>query len=133
MAAMSPGPRGRHEHLANASRSLLAAVIVLVGWTHGVLYVEGASMSPALSPGDIIVYRRMGVRLAQRDLVVFEHDGTLVVHRVAGLLRGGRLRTRGDANATLDPLPVDRANVRGEVVFVVPSGKAATGLARLAR
>lgn len=123
----------RHRRVARWSKVLLAAVIVIVGWTHGVLYVEGASMEPALSPGDIIVYRRIGVQLARRDMVVFEHRETLVVHRVAGVLRGGRLRTRGDANETFDAVPVELHDVQGEVVLVLPSGKLAVRLARFFR
>lgn len=90
-------------------------------------------MEPALSPGDVIVYRRIGAHIEQREMVVFEHRGTLVVHRVAGALRGGSLRTRGDANTTLDPAPVESDDVRGEVVLVLPSGKLAVRLARLFR
>lgn len=93
------------------------------------VYVEGASMEPALWAGDLIVYRRVGMVPDRGDLIVFEHGGTLVVHRVAGLLRDGSVRTRGDANDTLDASPVDKEDLRGEVLLVVPAGRLATGLA----
>lgn len=112
-----------------AAGMLLALVLVACGWTHGVLYVEGGSMEPALSAGDVLVYRRHGIRLERGDLVLFEHRGALVVHRVAGTLRGGRLRTRGDANDSLDVTPVEPGAVRGEVVLVVPSGALAERVA----
>lgn len=86
-------------------------------------------MMPALAPGDLIVYRRAGLDLKRGDLVVFEHGGGLVVHRVAGLLRGGALRTRGDANESLDATPVTAEDIRGQVLLVVPAGTAVQRLA----
>jgi len=106
-------------------------VIVTVGWTHGVLYVEGGSMEPALSAGDLIVYRRVGATPDRGDMVVFEHDGQLVIHRVAGLLRGGALRTRGDANNAVDRDAVEATLVRGEVVAHLPAGRWSRRLAGL--
>lgn len=86
-------------------------------------------MEPALHAGDVIVYRRTGAVLAQGDLVVFEHRDSLVVHRVAGVLRGGALRTRGDANDVVDAEPVPASAVRGEVAFTIPAGTLMASLA----
>lgn len=119
----------RHEWLRKSAELLLAALLVAVGWTHGALFVEGGSMEPALFPGDLIVYRRVGIVPDTGDLIVFEHRGVLVVHRVAGLLREGALKTRGDANTSLDADPVAGTSVRGEVIVVVPAGRVAHGLA----
>lgn len=110
---------------------MLALVVVLAGWTHGVLYVEGGSMEPALSAGDLIVYRRLGAVPRRGDLVVFSHGGELVVHRVAGVLRDGALRTRGDANESVDHDRVGAGAVRGVVTFAVPSGRWVSDLAAL--
>lgn len=100
-----------------------------MGLNHGILYVEGSSMEPTLVAGDLIVYRRPGGAWQRGDLVVFEHRGTLVVHRVAGLLHAGSLRTRGDANGSLDAAPVGPDEVRGKVLAVVPAGRVAAWLA----
>ncbi|MRR11615.1 signal peptidase I, partial [bacterium] len=94
-------PTERHGWARSLSELLLAGVLVALGWTHGFVYVEGASMEPALSPGDLALYRRTAPDLRRGDLVLFEHEGGLVVHRVAGVQRNGALRTRGDANTTL--------------------------------
>ena len=119
---------GRHAWLRVTAESLLAVVLVAGGWTHGVVFVEGGSMRPALHPGDVLLYRRIGATPAAGDLVVFDHAGALVVHRVAGVLRGGGLRTRGDANRAPDAEPVKADDVRGEVVLVVPAGRLAAGV-----
>lgn len=131
MSMPSKRAETRHGWLRKVAEALAALTLVALGWTHGVLFVEGGSMEPALSPGDLIVYRRVGAALEPGELVVFEHGGALVVHRVAGLMRDGSLRTRGDANASLDATPVSGDDVRGEVLAVVPSGKAAKRLAGL--
>lgn len=88
-------------------------------------------MAPALMPGDVIVYRRHAPQFERGDLVMFEHNGGLVVHRVAGIQRDGSLRTRGDANERVDAAPVQRDSVRGCVVLVLPTGRAAARLAGL--
>ena len=116
--------------LRSVAEALLALTLVALGWTHGVLYVEGGSMEPALHAGDLIVYRRTGAVPVPGDLVVFEHRGTLVVHRVAGVLRDGALRTRGDANDVVDAEPVLASAVRGEVAFTFPVGRLVASLAQ---
>jgi len=106
----------------------LAVVALVLAWSHGMLYVEGGSMRPALYPGDLIVYTRVAAEPREGDLTVFAHDGDLVVHRVVGVEPDGSLRMRGDANVAADVEPVDRNDVRGVVVAVVPAGKVACSL-----
>jgi signal peptidase I len=114
-----------------AAEALLAVVLVAIACTHGVLFVEGGSMEPALVAGDLILYRRVQVSGDRGDLVVFRHGGTLVVHRVAGVLGDGSIRTAGDANDTLNAEPVETDDVCGEVVAVVPAGRISLRLAGL--
>ncbi|MDY0341767.1 MAG: signal peptidase I [Coriobacteriia bacterium] len=108
--------------LRRLTGTFLAIVVVVLGWSHGVLYVEGGSMEPALYPGDLIVYRRIGHEPLRGDLVVFRHDGSLVVHRVVRVYEDGSLTMRGDANTSSDASPVDGDDVRGTVLAVVPMG-----------
>jgi signal peptidase len=114
--------------LRRIAGAVLALVALVLAWSHGMLYVEGGSMRPALYPGDLIVYTRVAVEPQQGDLTVFAHDGDLVVHRVVGVEPDGSLRMRGDANAAADVEPVDRNDVRGVVVAVVPAGRVACSL-----
>lgn len=78
----------------------------------------------------MIVYRRYGPVAQIGDLVVYERDDALVVHRVAGRQADGSLRTRGDANDAPDAGPVTPDAVRGVVAVIVPLGKALTVLER---
>lgn len=119
----------RYRWVRRLAEPLAALVIVALGFTHGFVYVEGGSMEPALFPGDVVVYRRNAPHPVRGELVLFEHDGGLVVHRVAGIDREGDLRTCGDANDSLDAEPVTPEDVRGIVVVVVPTGRM---MARLA-
>lgn len=122
----------RHAWLRVGAEILLAAVLLVIACTHGVVFVEGGSMEPTLCAGDLIVYRRVQITSDRGDLVIFRHGGTLVVHRVAATLRDGSLRTAGDANECLDAEPVQGDDVCGEVVAVVPAGRLAVRLARSA-
>lgn len=115
--------------LRRLAGAALAGVLVACAWCYGVVFVEGSSMAPAVRAGDVLVYRKVAVAPAARDLVVFEHGDSLVVHRVVAVLRGGRLSTKGDANRSLDPMPVESDAVRGEVVLVLPTGALAAWLA----
>lgn len=119
----------RYRWLRRLVEPLLALTMIALGLTHGFVYVEGRSMEPALSPGDIVVYRRSAQHPARGEMVLFEHGGGLVVHRVAGVERHGDVRTRGDANSSLDAEAVAIDDIRGTVVVVVPTGRVIEGLA----
>jgi signal peptidase I len=89
-------------------------------------------MRPALAAGDVIVYRR-GVAPSVGELAVFEHDGSLVVHRMTAQYKDGSIATRGDANHFGDRSPVPPEAVRGTVVLAVPAGRLVANLADVRR
>src|SRR5574340_575126 len=131
MSMPSKRTEGAYRWLRRVAGCVLALLLIGIGGTHGVLYVEGRSMEPTLYPGDAIVYSRMPSTPQQGDLVVFEHGDILVAHRVAGLMRDGSLRTRGDANESLDASPVDSTDVRGTIVAILPVGRLMAKVAAL--
>jgi signal peptidase len=98
---------------------------------NGAAVIVGGSMEPALSAGDVVVYRR-GPAIAQGELIAFSSRSwpRTVVHRAVGILPDGSIRTRGDANPIDDLTPVPREAVRGRVIVVVPAGSAASAVAR---
>jgi signal peptidase I len=85
--------------------------------------VLGASMFPWIRSGDLVFVRRFAFEQASRgDVVLFERDARLFVHRV---LRGGtngdraaeNLVTKGDALDSED-VPVSRAEFLGRVIRI---------------
>ncbi|MDO8916193.1 MAG: S24/S26 family peptidase [Coriobacteriia bacterium] len=107
--------------------AVAAAVLALAAWAvprFGIVFVGGWSMSPALIPGDLVVYRR-AAEATEGDVVLVARPGEApFLHRVATVRLDGRLRTQGDANDAADAEPASPADVAGITVAVVPSGRA---------
>jgi signal peptidase I len=84
--------------------------------------VTGASMMPAIWPGDVIKVRRCDAgELEPGQIMLYRRDGRLVAHRIIRA-DGDELTTRGDSLSDEDP-PVRRADVMGKVVSLVHSGR----------
>lgn len=97
------------------------------GW-HPSVVLTG-SMSPALSPGDVVLVDpssrviRPGTVVAVKDASVSSGQ---VVHRVSAIEPTGQVVTKGDANLTQDSTPRERSDVVGMGRLVVPGvGRAA--------
>jgi signal peptidase len=104
--------------------------------------IQSFSMKPTLDRGDIIITRPASIDDAKAgDIIVFE-EGTqqklLVAHRVYNVLpvttnitntttgevttgHTTLLRTKGDANASVDAQVVDASTFKGEVLLTIPS------------
>lgn len=85
------------------------------------------SMTPALAPGALIGVKPVEIdAVVPGDVVTFQirsGDPTVATHRVVGLVAGtnGRmLITQGDANDTIDALPVQAEQLVGVVRYAVP-------------
>jgi hypothetical protein len=85
---------------------------------YGFSVVLSESMEPALSVDDIVVVRKTR-EVAVGDIVVYERDGGLIVHRVVSV-DGDTLITQGDANDVADK-PIDISAVKGKMVRSVPA------------
>jgi signal peptidase I len=85
------------------------------------MLVSGASMVPALRPGDLITVESASAgEISPGEIVVFELSGRLVVHRVVaktGNLREPLLATRGDRTRREDPL-VSSVKIFGRVTQI---------------
>ena len=84
---------------------------------YGAAVVLSGSMEPEFSVDDLIVVKKTD-DFEERDIVVFQSNGSLVVHRVIQI-DGDTVTTQGDANNTPDE-PIERKNVKGVVLFHVP-------------
>lgn len=107
-----------------------AAGLVLVLSRFGVVYLGGWSMAPSYVPGDLMLYRKPPCRPTQGDAVlVAASDSTRpFIHRVVGVEADGCLRTRGDANVSVDVGRAFPEDVAGVVIGAVPSGRATHAL-----
>jgi signal peptidase len=125
------GPRP--VRIALAAAALLIAA--LLARSFGAVYVEGGSMEPTLTPGDLVVYRRAPVTATEGDVVLIAREGwpSGVLHRVVATLEDGTYTTRGDANPIPDRDPVRPAAVLGRAVLAVPSGRALRALVAASR
>ena len=92
------------------------------------LPVEGASMFPAIRPGDVLeVERQRAADILPGEVVLFERDGRFLAHRVveklgwpasAGEQDRTVLVTRGDRLRQTDP-PVGSEEVLGRITGVL--------------
>lgn len=87
------------------------------------LKVTGASMIPALWPGDVITVKPDAAESQPGQVVLYRRGGKLVAHRVVRA-ENGLIVTRGDAISQNDPL-IRGADIVGRVVAVVRNGRPA--------
>jgi len=117
VVSLRPYPR---PSLLAAGAVVLAAAVALIRPV-GRVEVAGASMRPALEPGDrLLVVRRRAYRPGSVVAVADPRDGRLLVKRVTAVEPDGRLVVAGDdPDASTDSRtfgPVARALVRGQAV-----------------
>ena len=84
----------------------------------GAAVVISGSMEPSLSVGDLIIVRE-AEEYSLHEIVVFETEGSLVVHEIVRF-EDGMVITRGSANNTDDP-PIPPESIRGKVVATIPA------------
>ncbi len=106
---------GFNVYLANAN-SLVGNKLPMP-FGYGAAVVLSDSMKPELSKGDLILVSEKD-SYAKRDVVVYQENGMLVVHRIIKI-DGESVTTKGDANNAEDA-PIKVKDIKGEVIFHVP-------------
>lgn len=106
---------GINIYLANAGRLLGNTLPMPFGY--GAAVVLSGSMEPTFSRGDLILVKQTD-SFSVGDIVVYQTEGILVVHRVIEL-DGDTIITQGDANSTSDPV-FEKSAVKGTVIGWVP-------------
>ena len=84
---------------------------------YGAAVVMSGSMEPALKVDDLTIVKKTN-DLDVGDVVVYEADGFLIVHRIMEI-SGETVVTKGDANNAKDP-PVHVSQIKGVVVRRLP-------------
>ena len=98
---------------------------------HGILRLRvfGASMLPALWPGDCVVIHPVGTQDIEPGTIVLAHSGgRFVLHRVVEVDLSGLntlVHTRGDSRSQCDE-PIQACNVLGELHAVIRGGRRIT-------
>jgi signal peptidase I len=92
---------------------------------YGLYAVRSASMAPAIGVGDLVVAQQVDPAVIRPGDVITlaARTGTTVTHRVVVVtsnVDGPAFTTRGDANASPDPVTTLAAQVRGRVAWEIP-------------
>ena len=92
---------------------------------YGLYAVRSASMAPALGVGDLVVAQDVDPTAIQPGDVITAstRTGSTITHRVVAVASNGdgpAFTTRGDANASPDPVATPAAQVRGRVAWDIP-------------
>jgi signal peptidase len=103
-----------------------AAAIAGIAWHEGyrIYVVHTGSMTPSLNPGDAVLDRPASTSVRRGEVVTFGvHSGpdSVVTHRVASVSDGG-IKTKGDANRSVDPWTVQLSDVVGSKLLTLPYG-----------
>ena len=96
---------------------LLAAAVWLPGVFHmKACVVKSSSMEPAIKAGSVIYVSQYEAdeKISPGDIVSFQAGNVMVTHRVVSM------KTKGDANAVCDAMPVSQEELYGKVRFQIP-------------
>jgi signal peptidase I len=86
------------------------------------LRVTGASMLPAIWPGDILCVRRCSVfDLQPGRILLYRRHGKLIAHRIVSI-QGDIVTTQGDSIGHNDT-PITESDFVGQVISVVRRGR----------
>lgn len=106
--------------LAAAIAGLLLLAILPLALGYRSSAVLSGSMSPAISPGDVVVSKPLtGASIQPGQIIDFDVGDETRIHRVTEVVDGG-YRTAGDANSSPDSGIVQPEQIRGVGVMLVP-------------
>jgi signal peptidase len=84
---------------------------------YGMSVVLSGSMDPALKVNDLVFIRETK-EISPGNIIVYERDGELIIHRVI-YVDGSTVITQGDANNAADE-PFDISMVKGKMIGYIP-------------
>ncbi len=97
----------------------IGAGIVGNPW-YRMITIEGGSMAPAISRGDLIMVTPAPSKIEPGMILVMTIGGEVVTHRVVAVNADGTFVTRGDANRVNDNWGGQQAIVTGQYLATVP-------------
>jgi signal peptidase I len=123
----------RGKQLASIMLSIpaLTMLCVIIGLISGVfkyyaIAIGSGSMTPNVNKGDAVVAEKLSGddfnNLAINDIIIYQHDNKLVVHRIVKIKKNGTtltFNTKGDHNDTMDAWDISISDIRGKVVYKI--------------
>jgi hypothetical protein len=118
--------------VSSLCRAILTSVAGLLAWSlapavfgwHTTVVMSG-SMSPRLTPGDVVVSRPVPTQQLKDGEILLVHDpdhpGGLRMHRLVATHPSGMLTLRGDANRQADHTQVPKSAVMGVASLCIPT------------
>ena len=121
--------------ILRAASLLLTAVVVVImvgtvmlvsnQFKYGALVIATESMTGEINKGDVIIFESYENQpIEEGRVIVFDSDGTMIVHRVVDIkiINGvTRYYTKGDANEDNDSGYITDANIVGVTDYKIPS------------
>jgi len=93
-------------------------------FSHRLYIVDSGSMSPTINIDSMIVVKEFAPQqIKEGDIITYygSNNSVKVTHRVMEVQgQGQSFITKGDANETNDPMPLEGQRVIGKVVFTIP-------------
>lgn len=125
---------GKHSRVSRVITKVLAviALILMIGtvmlvsnhFYYGAYVIATDSMTGELNKGDVAIFERYEDQFVQEgQVIVFEQNNTVIVHRVADIqiINGiTHYYTKGDANEDLDAGFITEADIIGLVDYKLP-------------
>ncbi len=93
-------------------------------FNHRIYIVDSGSMSPTILKDSMIIVKELEPQdVKEGDIITYygSQSSVKVTHRVVEVQEQGKsFITKGDANETNDPLPLEGEKIIGKVVFIIP-------------
>ena len=104
---------------------LLVMIYLVTGWfKYSAVTIGSDSMRPSIRRGDVVIVERLTPRAQERldvgEVLVFEHDNRIIVHRIVRIIEADGNRyfyTQGDNNETEDGHPITEEDIIGRTNF----------------
>ncbi len=94
-------------------------------FSYFILGIGSQSMEPVLKRGDAVIVHKVNspADLQEGDIIVYEHDGLSIVHRIViKTEKDGEFYfyTKGDGNNSSDDIELSMKDIRGKVLLKIP-------------
>ena len=126
----NPEPVFNNDNFTLFDIPVTALLVVMIGlisgfFPHYMIGIGSDSMHPHINKGDAVIIKKINKNtdIKKNEIVAYEKDGKIVVHRVKDIRNDKKTTyytTKGDANAGNDPNEVKRKQIKGVIKIRIP-------------